>query len=154
VSFPDVHPGEVVRNAPGQVNMSVAAGEFLMCYGGKDNDEAWDALATCFFIDTAPNIIEYVEAMWKMLKPGGVWTNIGPLEYHWRTFRDGDLYENDPRYRESIELAYEDVKAVMIGVGFEFVEEERKECLYSTRKNAMKKTLFDCVLFTVKKPSK
>ena len=154
VSFPDVYPGEVVRNAPGQVNMSVAAGEFLMCYGSKENDAAWDAIATCFFIDTAPNIIDYIEGIWKMLKPNGIWTNIGPLEYHWMTFRDGDIYENDPRFRESIELAYEDIKSIMLKIGFEFLHEERKECLYSTRKNAMKKTLFDCIHFTVKKTTK
>lgn len=37
----------------------------------------WDCVATCFFIDTAHNIIEYVERLWKILKPGGVWINFG-----------------------------------------------------------------------------
>ena len=39
----------------------------------------WDCVATCFFIDTAHNVIEYVERMWKILKPGGVWINFGSL---------------------------------------------------------------------------
>ncbi len=37
----------------------------------------WDCVTTCFFIDTAHNIIEYVERLWKILKPGGVWINFG-----------------------------------------------------------------------------
>ena len=37
----------------------------------------WDCVATCFFIDTAHNIIEYVERLWKILKPGGAWINFG-----------------------------------------------------------------------------
>lgn len=45
---------------------------------------SWDCVATCFFIDTAHNVIEYVETIWKILKPGGVWINLGESvrEYH------------------------------------------------------------------------
>jgi carnosine N-methyltransferase len=151
IAFPDIYPNEAVQNAPGQVNMSVAAGEFLQCYDNEKNYGTWDGVATCFFIDTAPNVIEYVEAISKMLKTGGIWTNVGPLEYHWKTFRDNDIYERDPRYLESIELAYADIKRIILSYGFEYLHEERKECFYSSRSSAMKKTLFDCVHFTVRK---
>lgn len=33
---------------------------------------AWDAVVTCFFIDTAHNIVEYLEVIARALKPGGV----------------------------------------------------------------------------------
>ena len=151
VAFPDVHPGAMVHNAPGQVNMSVAAGEFLDCYDNQENYGTWDGVATCFFIDTAPNVIDYIAAISKMLKSGGIWTNVGPLEYHWMTFRDNDVYERDERYLESVELAYSDIKKVIVSYGFEYIQEERKQCFYSSRSNAMKKTLFDCVAFTVRK---
>lgn len=39
--------------------------------------ESWDCVATCFFIDTAHNVIEYMETIWKILKPGGAWINLG-----------------------------------------------------------------------------
>lgn len=32
----------------------------------------WDAVVTCFFIDTAHNIIEYIEVISRILKDGGV----------------------------------------------------------------------------------
>ena len=38
---------------------------------------SWDAVVTCFFIDTAHNIVEYLEIIYKVLKPGGVWINLG-----------------------------------------------------------------------------
>lgn len=36
----------------------------------------WDAVVTCFFIDTAHNIIEYIEIMSRILKDGGVSSSI------------------------------------------------------------------------------
>jgi len=31
------------------------------------------AVLTCFFIDTAPNIIEYIDCIWDLLEPGGMY---------------------------------------------------------------------------------
>ena len=47
----------------------------------------WDAVATCFFIDTAHNVVEYLEIISRCLRPGGVWVNFGPLLYHWADAR-------------------------------------------------------------------
>lgn len=33
---------------------------------------AWDSVVTCFFLDTAHNIVEYIEIISKILKQGGV----------------------------------------------------------------------------------
>lgn len=33
---------------------------------------SFDCVATCFFIDTAHNIIDYLEVIYNCLKPGGV----------------------------------------------------------------------------------
>ena len=151
VLFPDVHPSKLVREAPGEVRMSVAAGEFLMCYDTPSGAETWDAIATCFFIDTAPNIIEYIEAIHRMLVPGGIWTSIGPLEFHWKTFRDEAKFQNDERYHQSVELSFDDVRRVMLGVGFELLQEERRECVYASHPECMKKTVFDTVFFVARK---
>ena len=37
---------------------TMAAGDFEKLYGGGNQRECWDAIVTCFFIDTAPVIIE------------------------------------------------------------------------------------------------
>ena len=40
-----------------------------------------------------------------MLKPGGVWVNLGPLLYHWAAAADADIgAAEDPRYKQSVEV--------------------------------------------------
>ena len=34
---------------------------------------------TCYFIDTAHNVIAYIENISRLLKPGGYWINLGKL---------------------------------------------------------------------------
>lgn len=52
--------------------------------------DTWDCVATCFFIDTAHNVIDYIDTIWKILKPGGIWINVGKydqllfLTYFWQ----------------------------------------------------------------------
>lgn len=38
---------------------------------------SWDACVTCFFLDTARNIVRYLEVLHSLLKPGGLWINCG-----------------------------------------------------------------------------
>lgn len=42
---------------------------------------SYDAIVTLFLIDTAENAIEYLECIYKLLKPGGIWINYGPLKW-------------------------------------------------------------------------
>lgn len=42
----------------------------------------WDAVVTCFFIDTAHNIVEYIEIISRILKDGGVSSSINPDNYN------------------------------------------------------------------------
>lgn len=43
----------------------------LICYTYLFSG-AWDAVVTCFFLDTAHNIVEYIEIISRILKDGGV----------------------------------------------------------------------------------
>ena len=73
--------------------------------------DEWDSVVTCFFIDTAHNVIEYVEKIWSILKPNGYWINFGPLLYHFA----------DTPNEQSIELSYDQLKHVIKAVGFKFL---------------------------------
>ena len=86
---------------------SMTAGDFLEVYQEKDE---WDCLVTCFFIDTAHNVIDYIEKIYDILKPGGYWINFGPLLYHY----------SEIVYERSVELSYEQIKNVIEKVGFKF----------------------------------
>jgi carnosine N-methyltransferase len=70
--------------------------------------DSWDCIATVFFIDTAHNIVAYIEKIYEILRPGGYWINLGPLLYHFA----------DMPNESSIELSYEDVKSVIEKTGF------------------------------------
>ena len=102
--IPDVNPADHIE--PGH-DFSMVAGEFVEVY--KKQLEEWDSVVTCFFIDTANNIIEYIETIYKILKPGGVWINFGPLLYHY-----ADMQEE-----VSIELSWEEIRFIMVNMGFE-----------------------------------
>ncbi|PIA90787.1 Carnosine N-methyltransferase [Cercospora beticola] len=65
----------------------------------------YDAVATLFFIDTARNLIAYLETIHSLLKPGGIWVNVGPL-----------LYGTAPL----VQLSLEEVVLVAESMGFEF----------------------------------
>lgn len=79
----------------------MAAGSFTEIYSTPDQKEQWHGIVTCFFMDTAPVVIDYIETIWHMLKPGAVWVNLGPLLYHWVADVDNNA---DERYAQSLEV--------------------------------------------------
>ncbi|XP_028270120.1 carnosine N-methyltransferase isoform X2 [Parambassis ranga] len=138
IRFPDVNP----QSLPPSADFSMVAGDFVEVY---TESESWDCVATCFFIDTAHNVIEYVETIWKILKPGGVWINLGPLLYH---------YENIAN-ELSIELSYEDIRTAMVKFGFRIeVERESMQTTYTENDRSMLRYVYDCVFFVARKPGK
>lgn len=64
----------------------------------------WDGLLTCFFIDTAKNILQYIRTIARILRSGGLWANLGPLLYHF----------SDMPNEISIELSWEELRRGMM----------------------------------------
>ncbi|KAM3868148.1 carnosine N-methyltransferase [Diretmus argenteus] len=137
ISFPDVDP----QSLPPTSDLSMVAGDFLEIYNEPDS---WDCVATCFFIDTAHNVMDYVETIWKILKPGGVWVNLGPLLYHFENMAN----------ELSVELSYEDIRAAIIKYGFHIeVERESVQTTYTENDRSMLRYVYDCVFFVARKPA-
>lgn len=102
-----------IAPAPAEhVNFSMTAGDFLEVYAAEEEQSAWDCIVSCYFIDTATNVIAYLRRFWSLLKPGGRWINHGPLQYHFEGVRG----------EASIELSWEEVRLVAERIGFEFVD--------------------------------
>ncbi|CAD6914044.1 unnamed protein product [Tilletia controversa] len=110
VLVPDVVPSDL----PDGVDFSMVVGEFVEVYGRPAERERWQCVATSFFIDTARNIVQYLEVINSVLELGGYWVNAGPLLWHFEN-GPGDL---------SIELTLEETMDLVRKMGFE-VEEER-----------------------------
>jgi carnosine N-methyltransferase len=136
INVPDVSPG----NIPAGVDFSMAGGDFLEAFS---DPEAFDCVATCFFLDTAKNVVAYVEAIHKILKPGGLWVNIGPLLYHW----------SEMPHEISIELSWEELRRVITSYGFVIEKEERRQCTYDDNARSMLHSVYDCVFFSATKPN-
>ena len=75
IAFPDVNvsPGE---------RLSYTLGDFINTYGYSQRKNPYGAVVTCFFIDTATNIYEYLAVISSCLCSGGLWINVGPVQWH------------------------------------------------------------------------
>ena len=138
ILIPDENLGEELSKTD-TGEMSMVAGEF--CHVYKDKINFFDGIVTCYFIDTANNIIEYIETIHNIVKIGGLWVNFGPLLYHYT--------ENENEI--SIELSWEEVKHIIIGYGFEFKKIETVKTTYSTNKNSMTQRIYNCIFFSAVK---
>lgn len=66
-----------------QGSLSYTVGDFVSVYSSPRQRGYFDSIVTCFFLDTATNIYEYIAAIRHALKPqGGVWINLGPVQWH------------------------------------------------------------------------
>ncbi|KAG5128927.1 hypothetical protein JHK84_035324 [Glycine max] len=134
VSIPDIHPASA----------GITEG-FSMCGG------AWDAVVTCFFIDTAHNIVEYIEIISKILKDGGF--IVGDIDIMTGLDKFGTSTLSLCRYEMSIELSLEDVKRVAFHYGFEFENERTIETTYTANSRSMMQNRYFAAFWTMRKKS-
>lgn len=97
ITFPDteVDPSKVFH----------VEGDFTKAF--KDSSAKFDVVITFWFIDTARNIVDYFQTIKDVLKPGGIWINLGPL-----------LYSASPW----VQLSLEEVALVTEAMGFEYLK--------------------------------
>lgn len=118
-------------------DFSMTAGDFVEIYSREEEQEAWDCVVTCFFLDTAQNVLEYLRVIHGILKPNGVWINLGPLQYH---------FESAPEM--SIELTWEEVILSSERIGFKFTEKRLLNGLnlpYAQDQRSLSRTMYKAV---------
>ncbi|BFG02385.1 carnosine N-methyltransferase [Drosophila madeirensis] len=136
VRFPDVCP---LKNPP-KGNIEMAAGDFLEVY---KTPHSYNCVATCFFIDCANNVIDFIRTIYKILVPGGIWVNLGPLLYHY----------SDVNGQNSIEPTYEDLCIIIESVGF-VIECSRSgiRTKYAQNPSSMKQSEYQSLFWVCRKP--
>ncbi|KAL9094194.1 MAG: hypothetical protein Q9165_003609 [Trypethelium subeluteriae] len=135
VMIPDVHPANALYEAsqkhevPASERMSMTAADFCVHYRSEGEENRFDAVTTVFFIDTAPNLLNYIETVQHCLKSGGIWINSGPLLWH-----SGKELRNDDDERTSegrnlgigeagsVELTHGEVIKLLKHYGFEIID--------------------------------
>jgi hypothetical protein len=143
IKVPHIHPATELAAAQSDTQaelhyserMSMTSGDFCVLYRQPEYKDAVDAVVTCFFIDTAPNVITYIETIHACLRPGGHWINLGPLLWHFESAPTPAEREKQ-RGRASntngtdgigepgsFELTADEVVAMVARYGFEILEQ-------------------------------
>jgi carnosine N-methyltransferase len=109
----------------------------------------YSCVITLFFIDTSPNVLSTLQQIYRLLRPGGIWINLGPL-----------LWPVEAK----LEPCLEEVWAMCRNAGFEPAvgedgEEDTSEyrsrrvpCEYTRDKGAMMRWVYEAEFWAMKKP--
>lgn len=143
-------------------DFSMAAGDFVSIYNRPEEASKWDVVVSCFFLDTSPSVVEYLQVIHRMLRPDGLFINLGPLHWHWSgpPMRPNCSFEQycshyshlDKRYLFSVDLSWEDIRAIMVNMGFTIVEEVSNiPSRYTGNEKSMIHTEYQCVKVVARK---
>ncbi|RDA91972.1 hypothetical protein CP533_1354 [Ophiocordyceps camponoti-saundersi (nom. inval.)] len=158
---PDMHPATVLASSPGAGAMFMCAADFLCLYGDAAHEASYDAVASVFFLDTAPNLIRYLEVMRHCLRPGGVLINVGPLLWHFENQAPGHQDDDDGGQHGSsgiadpgsFELADDEVMALLRQLGFSVERHETGvEAPYLLDRESMLQTMYRASVWVARKP--
>ena len=114
ISIPDESPLQGLKSSGTKGQMSMVAGDFIDCYSSASDAGTFSVVVTVFFLDTAANVLKYIEAIHHVLETGGVWINLGPLAWHFEPDADNS------RLGGNIELTLSELRAVILKSGFKF----------------------------------
>lgn len=164
---PDTHPGSALAASPSPGgSMSMSASDFLCLYGDDEHAGAYDAVASVFFLDTAPNLIRYLEVIRHCLRPGGILVNVGPLLWHFENNAPGNHGHDDDGDGEhdhrnssgiadpgSFELAHDEVMAMLEHMGFVVEHSETGiDAPYIQDRESMLQTVYKASSWVARKP--
>ncbi|KAJ2454230.1 hypothetical protein GGF42_003655 [Coemansia sp. RSA 2424] len=144
VYIPDALPSNMPYSATAEFSMT--AGDFIEVYGADDEKEKWDAIVTCFFMDTAKNALAYLDTIWHALKPGAVWINLGPLLWHF----------DNVAGESSIEFTRDEFLELATRMGFVFDAAKHKEDIalpYTADPRSMLQYTYHAFMCVARKPS-
>ncbi|KAF5365938.1 hypothetical protein D9758_006702 [Tetrapyrgos nigripes] len=165
IKFPDTVPRLTDPQRNGG-SLTLVEGDFLSL---SKPTPGYDLLVTLFFIDTSPNILSTLNHIHHLLRPGGLWINLGPL-----------LYTSSASYPgaggSNLELSLNEIVRVAKMVGLDVVgygEDGRKigsgdveedldripecfrprtiPCEYTADKSAMMRWVYEAEFFVARK---
>ncbi|KAL8642459.1 MAG: hypothetical protein Q9228_000847 [Teloschistes exilis] len=134
VSVPDVHPATTLAHTleatPNSTSdrMNMVAADFSELYSSPNRKELFDAVATVFFLDTAPNVIQYIRAVHNCLKPGAKEDDSN--NHHHSHKREG---QRPISSQGRVELSVDEVLMLIGKMGFQVESQEiRQEGSFSS----------------------
>jgi len=97
--------------------LSLTVGDFVQLYSTAGPAyRRFDAIVTCFFLDTCEDIMVYLALLSGLLTTGGIWVNLGPLNY---------------TSKSRLKLNWDEIKVVAQNLGFKWEQESTVDTAYS-----------------------
>lgn len=151
VKIPDENPAYGVRLSGAKGQMSMVAGDFVECYSSPRDAGTFAVVVTIFFIDTAANVLKYIETIHNVLEPNGFWINLGPLAWHFEPDSETPLKTGG-----SVELTLSELISIIEKSGFTFESGEgldRRRILmpYMANDRGMLTYLYDTEFWVARK---
>jgi len=135
IKVPSPEPAQLGGKAAegGPPRMTFVPGDFVKTYGrGQAGHRRFDAIVTCFFVDTAADVRELFAVLDSLLEEGGVWVNVGPLNW---------------RKEARLKLSWDEIVSIWQRLGYDFVTQKNTECDYHLpRGMKMYTESYDCAL--------
>ena len=123
---------ERANNATLVASLVFQYGAFQNIYSTTENFERFNLIITCFFIDTATDLMIYISTIKNLLRIGGIWINTGPLHYH---------------DKSSVPYSYNYFTSILREVGFEIISQATVLSTYAgEEKHSMKPETYSCCL--------
>lgn len=116
-------------------NLTLKYGDFTSL--AKTQPGTYDSVVTLFLIDTAENVMIYLEAINALLKAGGIWINYGPLK--WGT-------------APQAELSMEELQAVIPEFGFTIEKTWRGRNQYNGDRESLWEAAYKICGWVARKP--
>lgn len=138
ISFPDVLPRQ-------SSIFRVVEGDFLKL--SRPSSGGYDYIITLFFIDTSLDVLSTLSKIHSLLRPGGLWINLGPL-----------LWTSGSQAK--LEFSLEEVMSAVEEVGFEILGTESDsdkmkrrtvECEYTSDREAMMRWVYRSEFWVARK---
>lgn len=118
MNVPSLRAESLVSSDPvtGRPPIVLVPGDFIKTYeAGGPGHRQFDALVTCFFIDTPTDPVKLFQVMDGLLGEGGVWVNIGPLNW---------------KKEARLKLNFDEIVGIFQRKGYEFVTQKKMEVDY------------------------
>jgi len=136
INIPNIDIRQLLKDNP---RPQISQGEFGKIF---KEPRKFDVIVSCFFLDTAMNVMDYLKVITYLLKTGGYLISMGPL-----------IYGRANTYNSaSVELTYEELKSVLPAFGLEMIKETRGlEAAYIEDRHSMLKMRYNCAHFICQK---
>jgi len=117
----------------------VTFGNFLQVFDSPETRASRDAAVTAFTLDTSFNVLRFVRTVAHVVRPGGLWTNFGPLFFG---------TDDDEAHGHGVELSGEELRRA-VSYFFDVKEWKFVSAMHASNGRCLMQIEYTCIFFAV-----